>query len=463
MKERWGKDGLRPRSAVRPAVMWHKLGALLAIGLIVGVVSMAGTAAIYKNSLRTRVNTIAESIDGQRVTSLRDASSDMAAQDDYAYLKTKLSRIKAVNADSRFVYLMARGADGQVYFLVDSEPTGSNDYSPRGEQYPEASVKLKAMFDNGRSLIEGPSNDSYGNWLSALAPIIDDQSYRLTAVVGIDVPATSYALLLGLAGGIPVLLALLAAVMIYVQQQIRRRHEQHIQFRAEMISIASHELRTPLTGLRWSGENLLSQKLGGASQRRAIEIMYDSTRRLQDSIEDILQLASLESGAAQRLYKKEVDLHDIADDIVAMQRLAAERHNISLTFAASWPKRLLVECDAQRIKRVLNNIVGNAVKYSNPDTTIVIGYSRSKDGAHVISVQDHGIGIPADEQAKVWQGFYRAKNTASHDVTGTGMGLYLARTIIEQHQGRIWLESTEDKGTTVFVELPDTIHDSKAS
>lgn len=432
----------------------RKAAPILAVGVVVGVVLMAGTATVYKNSLQTRVTTIAESIDSQRIIDLSEAASDTAAKTDYDYLKSKLSRIKAANADSRFVYLMTKSADGEVLFLVDSEPAGSKDYSTRGEVYPEASAGLKAMFDNGRPLVEGPSSDSYGTWLSALSPVVDGQSYQLAAVVGMDVPATSYALLLGLAGGIPIILALLAAVILYVQQQIRRRHEEHVQFRAEMLSIASHELRTPLTGLRWSEENLLSQKLAADGQRRAIEIMYDSTRRLQESIEDILQLASLESGVAQRLYKREVDLRDVIKDIVAMQQLAAERHNVSLTYAASWPKNLLVDCDAQRIKRVFNNIISNAVKYSNPDTTVTIGYSRGKSDSHIISVQDHGIGIPVDEQAKVWQGFYRAKNTTSHDVTGTGMGLYLARTIIEQHNGSMWLESIEGKGTTVYIELP---------
>jgi signal transduction histidine kinase len=455
MKDRWADQ--RQAGKDSPGWTWPKMAAIVVAGVLVGLLSMAVTSAVYKNTLRTRINSIAQALGSQGIDSLKDntKASSATTKADYAFLEAKLARIKNVNSDARFVYLMDRRANGEVYFLTDSEPDGSSANSPRGEAYPEASTALRSMFDDGRTVIEGPLRDSYGSWLSALAPVTDDQTYRLTAVVGIDIPSTTYGWLLALAGGIPLLLAILAAAILYVRHQIRRRQREHFQFRAEMLSIASHELRTPLTGLRWSQESLLNHKLAPKAERHALEIMYDSTLRLQESIEDILQLANLESGKPQRLFIKPADVREIINGIIAMERLTAERKRVAIIFSDKWPEKLPLECDIQRIKRVFSNLIGNAIKYSNSDTQIMIDY-RQADGQHIISIQDHGIGVPAAEQSKVWDGFYRASNTTAHDVTGTGMGLFLTRSIVEQHGGHVWLESEENKGTTVYVALPIT-------
>jgi signal transduction histidine kinase len=455
MKKGVDLDRLRPRIGNQPSRTGLKLGLLIAGGICIGLLAMTGASMVYKNSLLTRVNSIAESLDTPRVTNLKSADDSQAVLADGKYLREKLARIKAVNPDSRFVYLMARNAKGEIYFLADSEPEDSPDYSAHGEVYPEASSELKSLLDKGEPFVEGPVKDSYGSWLSALAPVVDDRTYRMTAIVGMDVPATTYILLLGLTGGIPILLSLLAAIILYARHQSRRHIQENIQFRAEMLSIASHELRTPLTGLRWSQESVMSHKLPPAAEKRAMEIMYDSTLRLQESIEDILQLANMEAGK-YRLYRKDTDLREMMLDIVAMQRLAADRMSVKVEFSPSWPEKLILDIDKQRLKRVFHNLLSNAIKYSRPDTTIIIGYGRSDNGGHVISFQDHGIGIPAAEQTRVWDGFYRASNTTAHDINGTGMGLYLARHIIEQHGGRTWLESVEGQGTTVYSEIPDT-------
>lgn len=454
MKKGMGLDSLHPQVGLKSSRIGLRLAVIIAAGILVGLMAMAVSSTVYKNSLLARVNSIAEALDTSGMANLQRSGNDDSIQADLKYYSNKLARIKSVNADSRFVYLMARNAKGEIYFLADSEPQDSDDHSARGEVYPEASEKLKAVLDKGTPFVEGPVKDSYGTWLSALAPIVDDNSYRMTAIVGMDVPATSYALVLGLAGGLPLLLSLLAASILYNRYQNRRRHQENVQFRAEMISIASHELRTPLTGLRWSQESVMSHKLPPEGEKRAMEIMYDSTLRLQESIEDILQLASMESGR-YRLYKKDADVLDILRGIVVMQQLAADRTGICVEFSDNWPDKLVLHCDAQRLKRVFHNLLSNSIKYSRPNTSVVIGYDRSTSGGHIISFRDQGIGIPASEQSHVWDGFYRASNTTAHNINGTGMGLYLARQIIEQHGGRTWLESHEDQGTTVYAELPD--------
>ena len=99
------------------------------------------------------------------------------------------------------------------------------------------------------------------------------------------------------------------------------------------------------------------------------------------------------------------------------------------------------------MKRVLNNLISNAIKY------VQVGHERV-DGKHVITITDHGIGIPKSEQDKVFGGFYRASNAVAKESSGTGMGLYMSRNTIEQHGGKLWLKSDEGKGTTVYIQLP---------
>jgi signal transduction histidine kinase len=447
----------QPQIGTRPAHTGLKLTVLMAAGIVTGFAAMMVTSEIYKNSLLTRADTIAATLDTKHIVNLKDPAKHTASRADENYVRDKLVRTKAVNGDARFVYVMARQPNGTVYFLADSEPVSSRDYSPWGQTYPEATNGLKRLFNGGRKFVEGPSRDSYGTWLSALVPVLNDQnSGQVVAVVGVDVPATSYNLLLLITGGLPLLLSILASIIVYIRHQVRRRRQENIQFRAEMISIASHELRTPLTGLRWSQESLMSHKLSPENQRRTMEIMYDSTLRLQESIEDILQLAGMEAGRT-KLFKKPADVRALLESIITMQRLAAEKRQIAIQFASDWPDKVEITMDSQRMKRVFHNLLSNAIKYSNPGSRVMIGYARSEDHGFIISVQDEGIGIPASEQEHVWGGFYRATNSTAKDITGTGMGLYLAREIVAQHGGKTWLESREGEGTTVYVELPADI------
>jgi two-component system sensor histidine kinase VicK len=105
------------------------------------------------------------------------------------------------------------------------------------------------------------------------------------------------------------------------------------------------------------------------------------------------------------------------------------------------------------MRRTFDNIISNAVKYSQPNTKVTIDY-EVVEGNHVFTVHDRGIGIPKDEQHKVFGGSYRASNAVKLSAIGTGMGLYLSRNVVEQHHGKLWLSSKEGEGTTVYIQLP---------
>lgn len=419
------------------------------VGMVLAMLSLYIAREQYLASLTSRTETLATLIDKERVSSLVENVGHATANEQL--LKAQLQEARGVNTDARFLYLMATSPQGEVYFLVDSEAPGSPTYSPRGQTYPEATEALKSSFYTGKSFIEGPVSDRWGTWLSVVSPVYDATN-RQVAVVGMDLHPSTYYSVLGLAAFIPIIGALLVSGFFLATDTIRRRRQETVRMRSELVSIASHELRTPLTGIRWGEESLLASKLARDS-RETLQTMYDSTLRLQESIEDILQLANWQAGRKQELIRTSTDFSQLFQGIFATQKLPAAQKNVRLEFGKKWPDKLLINCDSQRMKRVMNNLISNAIKYSRPGTAVIVNHHKV-EGQHVITIQDHGIGIPVDEQDRVFAGFYRASNAVKQETTGTGMGLYMSRSTVEQHGGKLWLDSEVGKGTTVYIQLP---------
>jgi signal transduction histidine kinase len=449
----------KQRMTIKKSIFNHMLVKsviIFCVGVGLGVVACLTVDQVYRSYLASRANTLAQAFDAQKVASLKSSITEVTAPN-YNEIRTKLALIREVNSDVRFVYLMAKDKNS-MYFLADSEPESSSDHSPNGEQYNDASPELQRMFDIGGSLIEGPLQDDWGTWLSALAPIIDPTTQRVVAVVGLDVPATQYLTVVTSALLAPIIVVSALIVFLAVNSTSRRRRREALQFRSELVSIASHELRTPLTGIRWAAEALRGDSLS-ENQQILTESIHNSVLHLEESIEDILQLASIENSS--KMDSEPNDMTILFQDTFAMQTLPAQKKGIALLLDKSWPARLVIVCDALRMRRVLNNLISNAVKYSKDNSRVVVGYKKVND-RHCISIADKGIGIPKPEQDKIFSGFFRASNAVKSEVNGTGMGLYLSRAIIEQHGGTMWVESVENEGTTVYISLPQ-VDEKKAS
>lgn len=443
-----------PKSNLELTNAWRRIITVLCIGVVIGAGLLYAADRAYREILIARIETLADAVDGQKAASLR-LPETAEGDRNYTYFKAKLASIKRANRDLRFVYMMGRAGQDDIYFLADSEKPGSVGFSPRGEDYPEASGQMREAFDTGRTFIEGPSHDSYGFWLSAIAPLRNEATGQIVALVGIDVPASFYFMLLTIAGGLPVLVAGLISGIIWLRAKGRQRLAQGQHFQAEMVSVASHELRTPLTGLRWTQENLLAQKLT-KKQKELVGSMYESTLQLQENIEDILQLASKDVGIADRLHSAPTDLRSIIDSVIKTQQLAADTRRIRIILQGEWPQAIRLDADPMHLKRAFNNLVSNAVKYSADGSEVELVYANDHS-CHLVTIIDHGIGIPDSEQARTFKGFYRASNAIGSHTPGTGMGLYMTRNIVTGHGGRLWFTSTtrgDKHGTTIFVQLP---------
>lgn len=257
-------------------------------------------------------------------------------------------------------------------------------------------------------------------------------------------------------------------VVTAAAEQGRRAHE--------LVSIASHELRTPLTALQGFSELLLSREVSEEVQKSWISLINQESVRLGSLIGELLDLTRLESGRA-KLNLEPVNLRDVAEHVVSLWRGDGRRSRFSIRLQAGVP---CLGADVCKLTRVLANLASNAVNYSPPGTPIRIEAAprclarpstphlgppgskgaRCPAGAS-IAVRDRGAGISQEDQARVFQPFYRAgplEGEGSAGPTGkpggAGLGLTIARRLVEWHGGLMWVESCPGKGSTFGFCLP---------
>lgn len=243
------------------------------------------------------------------------------------------------------------------------------------------------------------------------------------------------------------------AVMAIIRDISRAKQIENI--KSEFISVASHQLRTPLTGIKWFGQLLLENKIGKLSDKQAefIRQIYDSNERMIRLVNDLLDVSHIETGHKFSINKRPEDILSLANDVIKDQLIASPDSDIRLVPGNNLPGKLALKFDRDKIYQALTNLVNNSIKYSGKNKKIIIGFKQT-DGSLQVSVQDFGLGIPENQKSRIFQKFFRADNISSVSTNGTGLGLYIAKSIVEAHGGRMWFESQQDKGTTFYFTLP---------
>lgn len=221
----------------------------------------------------------------------------------------------------------------------------------------------------------------------------------------------------------------------------------------EFISMASHQLRTPLTSVKGYISMVLDGDAGKITpqQQKLLTEAFSSSERMVHLIADFLNVSRLQTGRFM-IEKSLIDIKKVVSHEVENLTVMANGHGMKLKFVSK-SKTIAVMADESKMREVIMNYIDNAIYYSKPGSTITVSFEQVPDGCEM-RVTDTGIGVPKEEQARLFNKFFRATNARKQRPDGTGVGLYLARRVITGHGGKIIFESTEGKGSTFGFWLP---------
>lgn len=433
--------------------------ATVSLILVLGIFSSAYVYVQVDRSGRMhileRAGTIAEAIPISELTQLTGTEADVTLPA-YESLKDLLVRMRAANHDVRFIYLMGQNSEEELFFFADSENPDSEDYSPPGQVYYEATPAMLAFFENGRAQTEGPDQDRWGIWISGYAPVRDADG-TIIAMLGMDLPANqfladelTYAML-------PALVTLVLLTILIAADRNRRRELVHIEQKAEFLSIASHEIRTPLTGIRWAIEGIMSNETKPLDPRTrsVLALVHDSCLSLIGRVNNLLDLSALENQKIVMLKKERIEILAFLRDIIDSLMLSANQRSVAITLDDAIEDTASLVADRQMMHHAFFNLLSNAIKYTKEGTDVVITYAREGND-HVFKVTDHGEGVSVEEQERIFEGYHRSEEAIKSGQYGTGLGLFLVRKAAELHGGSITVASTHDVGSTFILSIPDT-------
>jgi PAS domain S-box-containing protein len=234
-------------------------------------------------------------------------------------------------------------------------------------------------------------------------------------------------------------------------------HEVEVdRLKSEFVATVSHELRTPMTSIRGYVDILLMGAAGALNENQThfLGIVKNNTERLNILVNDLLDISRIEAGRVT-LAPQSLDLRDLAEDVLADLLRRSQEENKPMAFALDAAKNLpRAQGDAERIRQVMGNLVSNAYHYTPENGQITVRITTT-DSEVQVDVVDTGVGIPVEDQGRIFDRFYRGEDPLVLATPGTGLGLAIVKQLVEMHNGRIWLKSEGvGKGSTFSFTLP---------
>ncbi|TSC96327.1 MAG: hypothetical protein Athens101410_41 [Parcubacteria group bacterium Athens1014_10] len=226
--------------------------------------------------------------------------------------------------------------------------------------------------------------------------------------------------------------------------------------KSEFISIAAHQLRTPLSAIKWVIKMILDGDTGviNAEQKNLLNKGYQSNERMIKLINDLLNVSRIDEGRFLYQFSEE-SLEKLIKEIINLINPLAKKNKIKIIFNKSAETLPKIKIDKEKIFLAIQNLVENAIRYSSNNSEVIISVKYDKiEKKAVVEVKDKGIGIPKNQQSRVFTKFFRENNITKTQTEGSGLGLFIVKNIIEAHKGKIWFESEEKKGSSFYFSLP---------
>lgn len=223
--------------------------------------------------------------------------------------------------------------------------------------------------------------------------------------------------------------------------------------KSELINIVSHQLRSPITNIKWITNFLTAKDVKMTSEKKEeyFNHLKGNISRMVELVDELLIVARIEQGVFP-IRKKEASLESLIKELLGRVKVFAEASNVELKF---YPQKDLPKTffDAVLIKLVIENLIDNAIRYTKRGGRVEIRLKK-KENYLYFEIKDTGVGIPKADQRHIFKKFFRSENIMKEQTRGSGLGLYIAKSIIDKSGGKIWFESEESKGTTFYFTLP---------
>lgn len=224
--------------------------------------------------------------------------------------------------------------------------------------------------------------------------------------------------------------------------------------RSEFITVASHQLRGPVTDINWALQTLASDKTVSETNQLIVENAFAASQNLLRRIEDLLNIAKMEDGQFGYNFQ-DADMSDFVESVLGEVLPAAKKTGVKIYFDRPATPLPHVMIDEKRLSLTLVNLLENAIRYNVENGEVIVKVDMMPGKPYLVtSVKDSGIGIPPESLQKLFTKFYRADNAVKAQTEGSGLGLFIAKSIVTAHGGEIWAESELNRGTTISFAIP---------
>jgi len=223
--------------------------------------------------------------------------------------------------------------------------------------------------------------------------------------------------------------------------------------KSEFVNIVSHQLRSPLSNLKWVIDLLISGRLGRVEEKQTeyFRVLKENSARMNELISDLLIVSRIET-AALPFKKQEFSLEDLTKELISNFQPFARASNVQIEFQSK-PDLPKVFADPSQIKQVIENFLDNAIRYIKAQGRVKIKIEKKNKDLR-FEIEDSGVGIPKEDQKYIFQKFFRSSNATRQQTQGSGLGLFIAKSIIKRSGGEIGFQSEENKGSTFWFTIP---------